>query len=266
MCNDYKNGGFRNVDINLKIVLLKCSWIRRLYNECHHDWKIIPLNHINNTLGKNFKFHSNLSIPNKTINSLTYCKGIINSWCKYYSCTPKVSSLGSLQFLWYNSYIKIDNEVVCYKDFVDKKINFLSDLFDENGELKSWQKILNDFQLTQKSYFKWFQLIHAIPRPWKLAAFNDKGNCKNIIYFNHHLIKNNQILAIPRELYALSIVLKDKLPTSQKYFCNIFPNLQVEWKKIYLLPRKVSNDTNLRMFQYKILNNILYLNKQLFYF
>ena len=38
------------------------------------------------------------------------------------------------------------------------------------------------------------------------------------------------------------------------------------WKKIYLLPRKVSNDTNLRMFQYKILKNILYLNKQLFIF
>ena len=38
-------------------------------------------------------------------------------------------------------------------------------------------------------------------------------------------------------------------------------------KEIYLLPRKVSIDTNLRMFQYKILNNILYLiNKQLFIF
>ena len=87
---------------------------------------------------------------------------------------------------------------------------------------------------------------------------------------NHHLIKNNQILAIekliPKELYSLSTVLKNELPMSQKYFCNIFPNLQVEWKKIYLLPRKVSNDTNLRMFQYKILNNILYLNKQLFIF
>ena len=42
LCNDYKNGGLKNVDINLKIVSLKCSWIRRLYNKCHHDWKIIP--------------------------------------------------------------------------------------------------------------------------------------------------------------------------------------------------------------------------------
>ena len=165
--------------------------IRRLYNECHHDWKIIPLNYIYNALGKNFKFHSNLSIPNKTINSLpSYYKDIINSWCKYYSCTPKVSSLVSSQFLWYNSYIKIDKEVVCYKEFADKKINFVSDLFDENGELKSWQKILSDFQLTQKSYFKWFQLINAIPRPWKLTVLNDKRNDKNI-YLNHHLIKNN---------------------------------------------------------------------------
>ena len=147
LCNDYKNGGLRNVDIHLKIVSLKCPWIRRLHNECHHDWKIIPLDYMNNALGKNFKFHSNLSVPNKTINSLpSYCKDIINSWCKYYSCTPKVSSLISSQFLWYNSYIKIDNEVVCYKDFADKKINFVSDLFDENGELKSWQKILSDFQ------------------------------------------------------------------------------------------------------------------------
>ena len=45
-----------------------------------------------------------------------------------------------------------------------------------------------------------------------------------------------------------------------------FPNLQVECKEIYLLSCKVSIDTNLHMFQYKILNKILYLNKQLFIF
>ena len=66
-------------------------------------------------------------------------------------------------------------------------MNYVNNLFDENGELKSWQKILSDFHLTQKS-FKWFQLIHAIPKSWKLTVLNDKINCKNIIYLNHHLI------------------------------------------------------------------------------
>ena len=72
------------------------------------------------------------------------------------------------------------------------------------------------FRLTRKSYFKWYQLIHAIPRPWKLAVLNDKGNCKNVIYLNHRLINNNQVLAIeklvPKELYSLSIVLKNERP------------------------------------------------------
>ena len=67
-------------------------------------------------------------------------------------------------------------------------MNYVNNLFDENGELKSWQKILSDFHLTQKSYFKWFQLIHAIPKSWKLTVLNEKINCKNIIYLNHHLI------------------------------------------------------------------------------
>ena len=88
------------------------------------------------------------------------------------------------------------------------------------------------------------------------------------MYLNHHSIKNNQILAIekliPRDLCSLFIVLKNELSTSQNHFTNIFPNLQVEWKEIYILLRKVSIDTNLRMFQYKILNNILCLNKQAF--
>ena len=101
-------------------------------------------------------------------------------------------------------------------------------------------------------------------------VFNDKGNCKNIIYLNCHLIKNSQILAIekliPKKLYSLSIILKNELTTFQKYFCITFSNLQVEWKEICLLLRNVSIDTNLSMFQYKILNNILSLNEQLVIF
>ena len=46
----------------------------------------------------------------------------------------------------------------------------------------------------------------------------------------------------------------------------LFPNLQCDWKDIYLLPRKVTIDTKLRIFQYKLLSNILYLDKHLFMF
>ena len=40
----------------------------------------------------------------------------------------------------------------------------------------------------------------------------------------------------------------------------------MDWKQIYLLPRLVTLDSYSRSFQYKILNNVLYLNKKLFMF
>ena len=258
----------KNVDIELKLLLLICSWIFRLHKKFQNGWKVISLNYINNALGINFKFHYDLSIPNRTIKSLlSYYKDTTDSWWKNYSCSPEVPSSVSKQCLWYNSYTKIDNKIVCRKDFADKRINYISIFFDENGESKSWQKMLTDFQLTQTTYFEWFQLIHTISHSWKLAVLNDKGDLKNIICLNHHLIKNNQILAIekliPRELYSWSIFLRNEPPRCQIYFSNIFSNLHVEWQDIYFSPPKVSIDTNLCMLQNKMPNNVLYLNKQL---
>ena len=52
-------------------------------------------------------------------------------------------------------------------------------------------------------------------------------------------------------------------PTSQSSYEKLLET-NLNWKEIYISPRKVSTDTNLRMFQYKILNNILFLNRLLF--
>ena len=39
-----------------------------------------------------------------------------------------------------------------------------------------------------------------------------------------------------------------------------------EWEEIYTLPRIVASDSKIRIFQYNILHNVLYLNKKLFEF
>ena len=41
----------------------------------------------------------------------------------------------------------------------------------------------------------------------------------------------------------------------------MFPNIEFDWKKIYILPRITTIHMSLRSFQYKILNNFLFLNK-----
>ena len=74
-----------------KKVSLKCSWLRRLYNENFDEWKLIPLHYVKRYLGKDVKFYSNVKIPNKILD-----KEILGSWGKYYFQAPTVpSAIGS---------------------------------------------------------------------------------------------------------------------------------------------------------------------------
>ena len=67
-------------------------------------------------------------------------------------------------------------------------------------------------------------------------------------------------------LYEILIGANNIKSTLQTYFENLFSNFKPDWKSIYLLPRRVTLDANLRMFQYKLLNNVSYLNDMLFRF
>ena len=59
-CKGCKDGGLKNFNISCKIVSLQSSWIRRLYDNNFHEWKLIPLHLIALSFGSKFKFHSNV--------------------------------------------------------------------------------------------------------------------------------------------------------------------------------------------------------------
>ena len=154
LCNNFNEGGLKNVDIKHKFSALRCSWIQRLYNENFHEWKLIPLRYIHKAFGKNFKFHSNLHIPSDLICTFpTFYQDIITSWCNYYTSPPTLPSTISSQYLWFNTFIKIENRVVYYKEFSDNQINYVCDFFDRNGNLKSWVNFVHEYKIEKKNVF-----------------------------------------------------------------------------------------------------------------
>ena len=96
----------------------------------------------------------------------------------------------------------------------------------------------------------------------------DKGDTKNLVTFDHHIVRNSQICSFnkhtSKELYLILADTNTVKPTAQDYFENLFETSQFNWKKIYFLIRNTTLDTKARMFQYKVLHNILYANKILF--
>ena len=77
---------------------------------------------------------------------------------------------------------------------------------------------------------------------------------------------------VPLESVATKIICKLFISgkfepqTSKKLFSNQY-NIYDEgtWRIIYSLPARVTTDIKIRMFQYKILINILFLNQRLYY-
>ena len=119
-------------------------------------------------------------------------------------------------------------------------------------------------------FYKWFQLLHAIPNQWKSIIKTTNDSSTTIVYLGNHLTKNGRIIALEKllskEFYSLIILQNTSTPTSQQYFNILFPLLNFDWKLIYLLPRILTKNTSLRAFQCKVLNNVLYLNHKLFQF
>lgn len=67
---------------------------------------------------------------------------------------------------------------------------------------------------------------------------NDDGNCPNLIYLNHRLIKNNQIQSVEKlnlkNFFVFCVYLAN-------IFLKIISGFSFKWKDIYTLPCVLAN-------------------------
>ena len=114
---------------------------------------------------------------------------------------------------------------------------------------------------------KWLGLIDSIPRDWKSFIKNDSngfnGTC-SISNDTRVLDKTIPLQTITSRI-AYTLLTKPLIekPTAQKSISALLGTSDINWKVVYQLPHRVTNETSLRVFSYKILNNILYLNNRL---
>ena len=64
----------------------------------------------------------------------------------------------------------------------------------------------------------------------------------------------------------MQLCLKYDKPTCQSYHKKNFDDYDFNWKLTYRITRITTLETKIRIFQYKLLNNVIYLNKKLFQF
>ena len=171
------------------------------------------------------------------------------------------------QYLWYNRSIQVDNSSVYFLKFSEKNINYVSQLFSDNGSIKQWHEFKREHNLHESFYFQWLQLIDSIPQRWKIVIKENYKNATNLIIHDHHLVKGSRVITSHKltstEIYSILILRAQNKLFSNIYFENLYNDYNIDSTAIYMLPHLITYNTYMRSFQYEILNNVLFLNKEL---
>ena len=94
LCIGYKKGGIKNVDLRNKITNMQCSWVKRLFEDNFHDWKVIPLFLIGKYLCKNFKFHNNIDLSNDILSKFpSFYQDIFIKWINNFTSKSTLPSI-----------------------------------------------------------------------------------------------------------------------------------------------------------------------------
>ena len=89
LCKGYEMGDLRNFNLRNEITSMQCSWVKRLFEDHFHDWKVIPLVLIGKHFDNNFKFHNNFNINNDIRSKFSsFYEDTFIKWINNYTVKP----------------------------------------------------------------------------------------------------------------------------------------------------------------------------------
>ena len=153
----------KKVDVDTKLRSIKISWLRRLFDNNYHPWKIIPLKMIEQ-YDKSLILHSNFSFSrdHQFCMMPPFYLEILQIWSEATSQTPTGVEQMLSQSLWFHNSILIDKKPVYFPRMSQCGFNKVKDLFDQSGKPFTQARI-QEMQAPPDVYFKYMQLLHAIP-------------------------------------------------------------------------------------------------------
>ena len=171
-----------------------------------------------------------------------------------------------------NQFLHIGGKPIFNKTLFSKGLISLANILTNTVSLKSWIFFKAE-GLNFNDYLLLFGLFNSLPLTWK-KLINSKGdvdtsadsrntelNCT--LYLKDDTLPLDSITS--SKLYWKLIEIIQVYPSARHKFSTLFQNSgDLDWEVIYQIPHVVTIDTKTSIFQYKLLNRIIYTNKSLY--
>ena len=152
---------------------VKIGWLHRLLNEGKNN---NFFNMVNYFFRGRLEYILTCNLAKKDCNVLlkgapAFWIQVLEAWAEFNFSKPKDKVEILTQSIWYNSNIKIDNQVVCYKYWFNKGIKYIHNIVEWNIEKQRYcvltcKEVNNKFNCNI-SQFAYCAIVDAIPVQWR---------------------------------------------------------------------------------------------------
>lgn len=262
LIKNYEDGGLKMIDLQKFIISLKSTWLRRLIVAEEKEWiSIFETEHFK--ISKFIDVGSDFLKKVKTNNK--FWENVFQAWSNI-SDSDFITTLEEFikSPVWYNPLLKIDNVSFFNKEWHEKGIKFISDFMDSNQMFLNFESFKQKFNLESSNFLFYRGICESIKTALRSNQI-EKGKNFDITrpFIPNHiniLIKNKKGC---KDMYNSLINSVQNTNTAElKWTSNL--NIDIEnWKQVCENTFKLSKDTTIQWFQYRLQHRILPVNTYL---
>ena len=258
LCNMVQLGGLKLVDMRVKELSLKASWIVYIKDdaftaECCYEC-------LDKTLRESIWYCNIKRRDIERIFTDSFWRDVLSAWSEInFKNSVNTEQEVLAQHLWYNSHIRVNDKCIFYKQAFKNGLVHVAQLYTCDGEIMPLKIMRQMFEITIMEYNS---LITALPKEWKLKLKNKGNMIKDEKYLYETFIQSAKPAAV---YYNMSIAKESQqFNTYVRWQVRLKTGLSYkEFLKLYTNLRKCTNVSKLRSFQYRLLNLSISLNVQL---
>lgn len=274
LISEYKDGGLKMPHVESAIKTQRIICLKKYTENYYSPWKLI-LSRILKDHGDKLLLHCNYNVADLPKHLPRFYRECFETWATVNTKQMTSRDVIMDQILWNNQHLRIDGiPQFCKKSYMAGIVK-IKDILLPNGKLKPWN-FFREKGLNLNNYFLILGLSKALPDSWRVLINSENSQPPDaleqntttnsdltqfVLNCNNEEIKLNELTS--KRLYWILIGDIHVHPTARLKYNSLFDDQNLDWKQIYLIPHKVTLDIKTRMFQFKILNRIIYTNQLL---
>lgn len=256
-----EQGGLQLVDLYKRQLALKMQWVIQIRDK--ELWANIAYTYLTPALA------DKLWICNFSVNDLetlfpirSFWRQVVYAWASFNFYSPKTTQEILNQVIWYNSHIRVQDFPLTALKAWEKGLVKISQLFDDNGILHSYQYINANYP-GALTWFQHAQIISAIPHEWRQTLLSDSITLDILLTPYEKFINENKI---SQQVYRKLIGNSAELTSVRiKWQMRLLREIsETEFNKMFNNIKLLTISTKLRDFQFRLLHNKIVTNRQLY--